>query len=477
MMSRLFFVVSLFAVASSAAAQGDTVNRTVPPPVPAQPPLHVPAIEMRTLRNGIRVAVLENHALPIVSMSVIVDAPAVLDPAGKEGVSSLTAQMLGEGTTSMSADQLAESFADLGNGVSPSGFFTITRNVDRSVRLMADQFLHPAFPQGSLDRIKANTIAALAREKDSPDYIAGRVFANAVYGRGHPWSRTATEKSVRAVTRADLVAFHAAYYQPRNVTIVVSGDLTPDGAVAALEPVLGGLAKDAGKNGDVAVLPPSPLGPTKIYLYDRPSSPQSVVVVGGLGPKRDTPDFYALELANTVLGGAFNSRLNLNLREVHGFTYGASSEFEFRRVPQVGTFEAGGDISTPKTDSAVALLMGDVRAIRGVRPVTDSELAFAKASEVRSLPRAFATVEEVAGAAAHLLEYRLPLDYYDSLTARYERVTTGDTQRALVRHLDPSRLAIVIVGDRKVIERGLRAAKIAPVVVVDEQARPLPGNF
>ena len=453
----------------------DSVNRSVAPPVPPQPALRVPAIEMRKLRNGIRVAVLENHELPIVDVNMIVDAPGELDPPGKEGVSGFTFRMLGEGTTSMTADQLAESFADLGNGVSPTGFFTITRNVGRSLQLMADQLLRPAFPQDALDRMKANSIAALAREKDQPDYIAGRVFANAVYGRGHPYARTETERSVRSVTRADLLAFHRTYFQPRNMTIVVAGDITPDSAVAALDRVFGGLTDTpGGKSGDVAIVPPKAPGPTTIYLYDRPSSPQSVVVVGALGPRRDTPDFFALELANTVLGGAFNSRLNLNLREEHGYTYGASSSFEFRRLPQVGTFEAGADIATPKTDSALTLLIRDLRAIRGARPVSDSELTFAKASEVRALPRAFSTVQDVAGAAAHLLEYRLPLDYYDSLTTRYDRVTTADTRRALMRHLDPSRLAIVVVGDRKAIEPGLRAAGLGPVVVVTELGR---GNF
>jgi zinc protease len=454
----------------------DSLNRTVPPPVPPQPALRVPAIEIRRLSNGIRVAVLENHELPIVDVRALVEAPGdVLDPAGKDGVASLTLRMLSEGTTTRSADALATAYADLGNRVSPTGFFTITQNVGPSLALMADQLIHPAFPQASLDRVKANTIAALQREQDDPDYLAGRVFDNTVYGVGHPWARTETPKSVGAITRADLVAFHGTYIVPRNVTLVISGDVTPESAVAALEGAFGGWHA-VGKSGDVLPPPPKGPGPTTIYLYDRPGSPQSVLLVGQLGPRRDPAVFFPLQLGNTVLGGAFNSRLNLDLREVHGYTYGASSDFEFRRVPQVGTFEADADVATPKTDSALALLVANLRAIRGTKPVTDTELAFAKASEVRALPRAFATIEDIAGAALHLLSERLPADYYTTLTANYERVTLAETRAALAAHLDPAHLAIVVVGDRKTIEPGLRAARIAPVVVVGLNGQPVHGG-
>jgi predicted Zn-dependent peptidase len=451
----------------------DSVDRRVAPPVPPQPALRVPAIEMRRLDNGIRVAVLENHQLPIVDVRAIIEAPgALLDPAGKDGLSALTLRMLSEGTTTRSADALASAYADLGNGVSPTGFFTITPNVDRSLVLMADQLIHPVFPQSSLDRVKANTIAALKREQDDPDYLAGRVFDNTVYGVGHPWARTATPRSVAAITRSDLLMFHQTYIAPRNVTFVVSGDITPDAAVAALQKAFGAW-HTIGKNGDLLAPPPKGPGPTTIYLYDRPSSAQSVIVAGQLGPRREPAVFFPLQLGNTVLGGAFNSRLNLDLRERHGYTYGASSEFAFRRLPQVGTFEASADVATPKTDSALVLLMADLRSIRAARPVTDTELAFAKSSEIRSLPRAFATVEDIAQAAAHLLEERLPFDYYSTLTANYERVTLAETRSALAAHLDPSHLAIVVVGDRKAIEPRLRAAGIAPVVVVGLTGRPL----
>ncbi len=213
-------------------------------------------------------------------------------------------------------------------------------------------------------------------------------------------------------------------------------------------------------------------GPTRIYLYDRPTSPQSVVLAGSLGPPRDSRDYYALELLNTIVGGAFNSRLNLSLREVHGYTYGASSGFLYRRVPQPSTFEVETDVATAKTDSSVADVLDELRTIRSTRPVSDSELTFAKRTETLSLPLQFATVPATAEAAAALLEFRLPLDYYDHLTRRFEGVTLRDVRSVAERRLDPEHLTVVVVGDRKAVEPGLAAMHLAPTMVLDSLPRP-----
>ncbi len=450
-------------VSIASAQESASPPRPVPGPAPA---VRVPRIEMRTLRNGIRVAVLENHDFPVVDVSALVVAPAVLDPVGREGVSALTGQMLAEGTTSRSASDIARAEADLGTDVSATGFFTIPIYFERSLTLMVDQLAHPAFPDSALARIKANTIARLERAKSQPDYLASRVFAPELYGPGHPYARAETPHSVAAITRADLVAFHRDYYRPRNVSFVVSGDITADRAVAAVEQAVADL-QPGGEDGWVTPPAPEPAGPTHIYLYNRPGSPQSVILAGELGPPRDSKDYYALELLNTVLGGAFNSRLNLSLREVHGFTYGANSGFAYRRVPQPSTFEIQTDVSTPTTDSSIAILTAEIRDIRSTRPVTDSELTFAKRTETLSLPLQFATVPEAADAARAVLAFRLPLDYYDHLTERFEAVSLADVREAAQQHLDPDHLTIVVVGDRKAVEPGLTAAHIAPIVALD----------
>lgn len=470
----LAFTVGMFLSCAAKSSFGQTVDRAAPPPAGPAAPLHLPRIVLRHLDNGARVAVLERHDIPVVAIRVINDAGALQDPAGKEGLASITFQMLGEGTTTRTADQLAEAFADLGTRVSPGGFTTVDRNVDASLALMADQLLHPAFPQASLDRIEANRAAELQRLRDQPGYIAGRVLASALYGT-HPYARASTDSSIRAITRDDVARFHDRYYGPQNIAFVVAGDITPDSAVAALQRVFGRAVWPSGGTavGRSAIAPPTPPARTTIDLYDRPGSPQSVIAVAQLGPRRDTPDYYALDLLNTVLGGAFSSRLNQNLRERHGWTYGAGSGFAYRRVPQVGQFSASSAVVAAKTDSALIEMMRVLRDIRTTRPVTDSELAFAKSSATRGLPLAFETIDEDAGAGAEVLRDGLPLDYYDHLTSRFRAVTAADVRRAAERHLDPAHMAIVVVGDRKVVEPGLRASGIGPVVVVDEHARPV----
>jgi predicted Zn-dependent peptidase len=462
---------SAAALASAPAALAQSDGHPARPTAGAAPAVRVPKIQMRTLHNGIRVAVLENHEFPVVDVSALVIAPDLLDPPGKEGVAALTVQMLSEGTATRSADQIATAAADLGTDVSATGFFTITRYFAPSLELMADQLLHPAFPQAAFDRVKANTIAGLDRLKDQPAYLASRVLANAVYGAGNAYARTPSKESVSGLTRADLVAFHRDYYRPRNTTFVVAGDVTPDQAVAALDRAFDGWA-GGGKDG--AVTPPPPAGPgaTRIYLYDRPTSPQSVVRVGELGPPRDTKDFFALDMLNTILGGAFNSRLNLTLREVHGYTYGAQTAFQYRRIPQPSTFAGGADVTAARTDSSVIDVVAELRQIRTTRPPTDSELSFARRSKTLSLPLDFATVPQIAGAAATLLTYRLPLDYYDHVSANYERVTLAEVRAAAIKYLDPDHMAIIVVGDRKSVEPTLTAAHIAPIVDVDLQSKP-----
>jgi zinc protease len=471
----LAFTVGMFLSCAARVSQAQELDRTKRPPSGAPASPRVPAIQMRTLKNGIKVAVLEQHELPVVSVRVVIDAQALLDPTGKEGVATLTSQMLSEGTTTRTADQLAEAFADLGNTVRPDGFTTVKANVDSSLALLADMLLHPAFPQASLDRIRQNSIAALKRSKDQPNYLARRVFVNAVWGAGHPYQRTTTEQSLGAITRDDLVAFHGKYYRPQNVKIVVAGDITPAAAVAKLEAALGKWPA-GGFRARYVIPPATPMAPGTVYLYDRPNSPQSVFIVGSAGPARNNPDYYAIDAMNTTLGGAFSSRLNLNLREAHSFTYGAGTVFSYRLTPQPGEFLASTSVATPKTDSALVELLKELRDIRGTRPMTAAELSFAKSGATKSLPLNFETVDQIAGAGALVLREGLPLDYFNTLSARYRAVTVQQANAAAKKYINPAKLAIVVVGDRKQIEAGLRAANVGPVVVVDENGKAVTGT-
>ena len=452
-------------------AQG-AMDRTKRPAAGPAIRLKMPKIERRTLSNGIDVAVMENHSLPVVAVQVVVEARGTLDPPDKDGLVIVLQQMLPEGTTTMTADQLAEAFADLGNTVSPTFFTTVTQNVDRSLELMSGMLMHPAFPQASLDRIRANEIATLKRTRDQPGYMAQRVFANAVYGEGHPYERVRTDESLNKITRDDLLHFHDMYYRPQNVKIVIAGDIKAADAVEKLEKAFGNWAK-GGKTTVYNIPPVKAAAGTTIYLFDRPNAPQSILMVGQMGPRRDTPDYFSIDLMNTALGGIFNSRINMNLREKHAYTYGANSFYQYRRAPEAGSFTASAQVVTPKTDSALIELMNELRDIRSARPMTDAELTMARSSQTLSLPMQFETLNSLAGAVAGILRDNLPIDYYDHVSANMAKVTLADLTAAAQKYLDPDHMAIVVVGDRKQIEAKLRAAKIAPVVVVDEKAKPL----
>ena len=473
--SRLFlaFTVGMFLSCSAAVASSQpALDRTVRPTSGTPTPARLPAVQLRMLSNGMRVAVLEDHEIPAVQVSAVVEVPAQLEPAGKEGVAGFTRSMLTEGTTTRSAESLVDAFADLGSTVSPFGFYTITSNVDAALALMAEQLLNPALPDAALERLKANAVTGLRRQKEQPNYIASRIFSNVVFGASHPYTRTITESSVMSITRDDVVAFHREYYRPQNIALVIVGDITADRAVAYAEKAFAGWA-GVGPKASVDIAAPAGPTATAIYLHDRPGSPQSFVVAGHLGPRRDTPDYFALSLLNTALGGGFNSRLNLNLREQRHFTYGAGSSFTYRPVPQVGVFTASSSVQSEKTDSALVEMMAEIRGILGARPVTPAELAFAKSGITKGLPLSFETVPQIAGGIATIITDRLPLDYYSTVAARVGAVTIDDAMAAGRRYLQPDRMAIVIVGDRRTIEPRLRAAGIAPVVIVDDQGKPI----
>ena len=460
-------VLLLTLAAPSPAQMLDRSKRPVAGP-PA--PFTFPKLDSRTLPNGLQVTIVENHELPVVAVRAVIEGGALVDPGGKEGLYTLVTGMLREGTTSMSADQLAEAFADLGNSVNPTGFTTITRNLDRSLELMGDMLMHPAFPQPAIDRQKANTITNIQRAKEQPLFVAQRLFTTMLYGAGHPYQRAATEQSLGSLTRDDLVHFHAEYVRPQNVRLVVVGDVTPAFVMPKIERAFGAWEKGGTT---VAYQIPQPKPPTKttIYLYDRPNSPQSVVTMGQIGPTRTSDDFYALDVMNTVFGQLSGSRLNQNLREKHAYTYGANSFWTWRRSPEVSTFASSSSIVAPKTDSAVIEWMKELRGIRGDQPITDKELDFARTNRVAGLPATLESNDQVANAVVNILQNNLPPDYYQQYVRRVSTITGSDIASAAAKYVDPDNTTIVIVGDRKLIEPALRAANVAPIMIIDENGK------
>jgi predicted Zn-dependent peptidase len=350
------------------------------------------------------------------------------------------------------------------------GFTALKDKSEPALALLADMLLNPSFPDSALDRLRARALVALTQQKDQPEAIAGNVFSRVVYGEAHPYGRVVTEKTVGAITRDDIVAFHRAYFQPGRAVISVTGDVDPAAVRATVERALA--QWPAGGSRPAWSYPPPPVRKAAtIYLVDKPNSAQSVFSLGHPGPPRDTPDFYAIQVMNHILGGLFQSRLNHNIREVKGYSYGVGSGFNFGRGP--GAFEAGGGIVTAKTDSALIEFMRELRGVQGERPFTADEVLQGKESLIQSLPRRFGSVNATGSAIASIFTLGLPETYYQDYAAKINAVTPADLVRVARKYIDLGHLNIVIVGDRATIEGPLKKTEIAPIQLLDIEGKPV----
>jgi len=342
-----------------------------------------------------------------------------------------------------------------------------------TLAILADMMLNSTFPADALDRLRARTLVNLTQAKDQPVAIGGQVFAKILYGADHPYGQRTTEASVKAITRDDVVAFSKTYFQPGRAIITVVGDVTPLSAKASVEKGLAAWTKGGEKPAfDYTKLPE--LQTAKIYLVDKPGAAQSVFNIGLPGPPRNTPDYFAIQVMNTILGGMFQSRLNANIREQKGYSYGVNSGFTYGKGP--GAFRAGGSIFSGKTDAALVEFMKELNGIVGERPITDEEIKVAKDSLIQSLPQRFASVNATSNAITSLVVQGLPNDYYQTYANNIAAVTKEDLMRVAKRYVDIKHLAIVIVGDRAKIEEPLKATGIAPITHIDIEGNPVSGG-
>jgi predicted Zn-dependent peptidase len=460
-------------------AQGASFDRSAIPAPGKAPELHVPSWTTMKLANGAQLIVSPRHNLPLVSVAIdFVGGADQYEPASKPGVAEFTGAMLSEGTTTRSGDDISNALQLLGTGVrigvgGESGtvsFLSTTDKAERVLAIVEDMLVNPSFPSEAIERYRARRLVALTQAKDRTSVIAARVFPKVLYTAAHPYGRSITEESIKAITRDDIVAFDKAYFTPGHAIITVVGDVEPNAVKQMVERVLG--PWNDGGTMPTFDYPPVPAPkPTTIYLVDKPGAAQSSFAIGLPGPSRDTPDYFALEVLNTMLGGMFQSRLNADIREQKGYSYGVGSVFAYGKGP--GPFEAGGDVVTAKTDSALIEFMKQLKGIRGERPVTDEELKTAEDNLVQSLPQNFESVRSVNGSISALYLENLPQDYFQHYAANIRAVTKEDVTRVANKYIDVDHLAIVIVGDRKQIEAPLRATGIAPIVVLDLDGNPV----
>ncbi|MDF1501762.1 pitrilysin family protein [Roseisolibacter sp. H3M3-2] len=444
------------------------------PPAAAPRPYHFPRFERRTLPNGLRLVVAPVHKLPLVSVVAVLDAGAVADPAGKEGLAQLAARALTEGTDARDAVALSLAVERLGASLDASADWdaafvsltTLARHVDAAFALFAEVLTRPVFPEREIERLKAERIADLMHLATEPRGLADEAFARAVYA---PDSRYAhpdggSRATVPGLTRDDVAAFHAARYRPSATTLVVAGDLSADDAERLVLRALGGWRGEAPPR--AAARDAEASAERRTHLVVKRDAQQSELRVGHLGVPRAHPDYFPLVVMNAILGGLFNSRVNLNLREVHGYTYGAHSGFDWR--VQAGPFVVASAVQSEHTAAAAREVLLEVDRIRA-EPVLPEELSLATSYLDGVFPIRYETTSAIAGALANLTLFGLPDDYFDAYRARVRAVTVEDVQRVARAHLAPERLQLLVVGDPDAVRAPVEALGFGPISVTEPE--------
>jgi zinc protease len=469
-------ILSLLAIQSIATAQG-TFDRSKPPELGPPPKVSLPPITTRQLPNGLKLMIVEQHELPLADFVLLVGSGSTADPASKPGIANLLSAMLREGTTTRKSLEIADQIAFLGIRLSPTSSWesstlslhTPTAQLDSALALFADVALHPSFPANEFERVRKTQLTELLQLRDQGSAIASIAFPAIIYGNAHPYGAPSqgTEASVKALTTGDLQSYYQANFRPNNATLIVVGDVTPAQVEQKINALFGGWQRADIPQINYSEPPKS--GATTIYLIDKPGAAQSSFRIGAVGVPRSTQDYFALTVMNTILGGSFTSRLNQNLRETRGYTYGAGSRFDMRRA--AGPFLASAEIVTAKSDSALLEFMKELNGIRQLVP--PAELSRAKRYLQLQLPGNFETTQQIAAALVPVALYGLPLDYYNNYVQNIEGVTQADVARVAQHYINPGSLAVVIVGDRKTIEAGLKAANVGPIAIRDISGQPI----
>jgi predicted Zn-dependent peptidase len=478
----LIALVATAAVAAQQAPAGSAQgkpDRSKPPAIGPAPSLKMPAIQKQKLSNGLNVWIVEHHEVPLAQINVIVRSGSAADPIGKYGVGSLAAAMLDEGAGTRNSLELADALEFLGANLSTTSSFdysAIRMSVPVSkladaLPLIADVTLRPTFPASDLDRLRKERLTGLLQARDNPAALIQLAFPRVIFGPTHRYGTSANglPAALEAFTVADLQTFYRSHYRPDNATILVVGDVTPATVMPMLEKQFGSWKAE----GLAALVPEVPMAPQlksrQIYIVDKPEAAQSQIRIGWVGVPRSTSDYAALEVLNTILGGSFTSRLNQNLREKNGYSYGASSTFDMRL--SAGPFLTAAGVQTDKTGPAVAEFFNELNAI--VKPIPEEELAKARNYVALSFPGEFETTGDLARKLEELVVYNLPEDTFSNFVSTVTKVTAADLQRLAARYIQPDKMAVVVVGDRNAIEGPIRQLNLGPIthITIDELFR------
>ena len=478
-MSRLLLAAVVLAPTLAFAQPPDRSTAPVPG---AAPVLILPAVQQARLSNGLGLRLVEMHEVPVVRIALVFRNGAAADPAGKPGVASLTAAMLDEGAGSRSALEISDEAAFLGASLATGSSYDASfvsvgvpvARLEPALALLADVALRPTFPKDELERQRQERLTSLLQGRDDPATIAAVTFARVLFGVEHRYGTplSGTAETIKAFTTDDLRAFYQSVFRPDNAAMLVVGDVKPDTVVPMLEKQFGSW-RPSGSAAPPVKFPPVEQPATRtVYLVDKPGAPQSQIRIGWIGVPRATPDYFPLVVMNTILGGSFSSRLNMNLREQHGYTYGASSAFDMRA--SAGPFVAAAGVQTDKTSEALKEFFNELNGI--LQAVPADELARAKNYVALRYPSSFETTGDISRRLEDALIFHLPDDYFSKYVQNIQAVTAADVHRVAQKYVAPGKFAVVVVGDLKTIEPGVKALNLGPVKVtsVDDVFGPKP---
>jgi zinc protease len=471
------------APASAAAPDedGQSINADEPwrlemPKAGPAPLLQVPTPASLTLPNGLTLILNERRGLPIVAASLVIRTGSDANPIDRPGLANFVAAMLDEGTATRGALQIADEVAHLGASLVAGSSMdattvsarSLSKNFSATLNLMADIALHPSFPAEEIERQRANRLGQLVQQRDNPRQVAAQVTSIALYGDRHPYGYTeiGTEASMKAVKRDEMTSFWKQNFVPNNAALVVAGEISMSELRTLAENSFGGWRQGA----PVRPALPTPQ-PTKarVVLVDKPAAPQTQLRVASIGAARSSPDYLPLEVMNNALGGLFSSRINMNLREQHGYSYGTRSLFLFFRHP--GPFMVAGAIRTDATAPAVAEIFKEIEGMLAA-PMTSDELQKSKDSMANSLPGSFETSADAVGSFSSVVIYDLGLDYYSRYARDVLAITAGQALDAARRYLVPDRMVVIAVGDRSAIEEDLKRLNLGAMETRDSEGRP-----
>jgi zinc protease len=446
-------------------------------PSPAgEPPFAFPLAGKRRLSNGLGLWTVERPGLPIVSIVLLLPAGSVRDPAGMPGLAALTADMLDEGSGTRSAIDVQEALGRIGTELDTEigpdsvvlSLTLLARFVPEGLRLLADVAARPALSDADFDRVRALRANRLRQLRNVPGVTADAVFLNALYdGHGYGHLPFGSSSSLAGLRAADVAGFHRSHYRPARATLIGVGAIAPDAFEADAAEAFGSwhpdLLADAGYDRAEAVPPVQAGSPPRLLLIDRPGAAQTELRIGHVGAARGSGEFYALVLLNAVLGGHFMSRLNLNLRERKGYTYGARSSFDFRRMP--GPFSVQTSVQTDATADAAVQILEELDGIRNARPARDDEITLSVSTLTKGYPRNFETTGQVARGLAQLALLELPDDSFAVFGPRIRELDVTALTRAARTYLRPEAATVVAVGDRERIQAALERLGLGEAVV------------